>query len=140
MERFHLRIVTLEKDYLSQEGEVLILNIETKGQISLYAHHVDMIASIDVSPLEVKFNGHIRHYALSDGILAINQKDNTIKIIVDSIQSKEEIDLTNTLNEKEEAEKLLSDSSIDEDTKSSIKHRLDKAMNLIHVKTETQDI
>lgn len=141
MDTFKLRIVTPAKAPLELQAQVVTLNCVLAGQLSLYAHHMDLIADVDITPLEIQYNGHVSYYALGGGVLSIDQKTNTISLICNSIEAYDEIDLTRAQESKVRAEKLLG--LKEEKTPREaleLERQLKRAINRIKVKTEYRNI
>ena len=132
MDSFKLQIITPQKKYGEMDVDVLSVNTHY-GQISIYAHHKDYIANVEISPMKIKIGNHTFHYALSGGVLNVIQKTNTVQLIVRSIEAYDQIDLQRAIAEKAEAEKLLlSAKSVREYNDAEIK--LKRALNRLRVK------
>ncbi len=137
MNTFQLEIITPLKKYASFNAEFLTLNTHY-GEITIYAHHQDMIANVEISPLILKRDNKISHFALSGGVLYCNNRENKVQLIVNAIESYDEIDIKKALEKKIEAEKLLINAkSIKEYNEAEIK--LKKAINRISVKEKYQN-
>ncbi|MFA6624353.1 MAG: ATP synthase delta/epsilon chain alpha-helix domain-containing protein [Bacilli bacterium] len=106
MQSFKLEVITPEKVYADTMVECLTLNVHW-GQISIYAHHSDMIANVEICGAIAKANGHINHYALGGGALNIINKDNKVQLILSSIESYDEIDLPRALKAKAKNEEIM---------------------------------
>ncbi len=125
--RFQLDIIVPEKVYFS--GEVDSISVETsKGQLTIMAHHMDLIGDILISHLCVKQNGHIHYYAVAGGTLNVYRKENKVVMLVNAIEAKEEIDAKRATLAKERAEtKLTEEISFRDQQKAEIK--LKRAIN-----------
>lgn len=137
METFQLEIVTPLRKYASRR--VQSFSVETHfGQISVYAHHEDMIANVEISPLViVDDKGQVNHYAVSGGVCYCLCKENKVQLIVNAIESYDEIDLQRAIAEKVEAEKLLINAkTVKEYNQAEI--ALKRAINRISVKEKFQ--
>lgn len=132
MDSFKLQIITPQKKY--SEMDVNVLSLSTHfGQISIYAHHIDFIANVEISPMMIKIGEHVFHFAVSSGVLNVIQKTNTVQLIVRSIEAYDAIDLQRAIAEKIEAEKLLINAkTVREYNDAEIK--LKRALNRIKVK------
>ncbi|HIU70034.1 MAG TPA: F0F1 ATP synthase subunit epsilon [Candidatus Enterosoma merdigallinarum] len=132
METFQLEIITPLRKYASLQVESLSVDTHF-GQISVYAHHGDMIANVEISPLVMHYNGSIRHFAVSGGVLYCLCKENKVQLIVNAIESYDEIDIQRAIAEKVAAEKLLINAkSVKEYNQAEI--ALKRAINRINVK------
>lgn len=139
MDTFKLRIVTPTKDYMAQDVQSITVNATQAGQMTLYAHHADLIANLDISPLEIRFNGHRSFYAISGGVLQARNKENTITLIVYAIESLEEIDLARAKESKIQGEKILAESKSPKEA-IEIERQIKRALNRIKVKTDYKNI
>lgn len=108
-----------------------ILNVVTNdGQRGILTNHMPIVAPLIISKLEVRLNNKTNYYAISNGVL--NFKDNVAKVIVESVEDKDSIDLKRAEAAKERALIHLNsnDSSIDIER---AKIALNKALNRIDV-------
>lgn len=79
------------------------------------------------------YNGSIRHFAVSGGVLYCLCKENKVQLIVNAIESYDEIDIQRAIAEKVAAEKLLINAkSVKEYNQAEI--ALKRAINRINVK------
>ncbi len=132
MNTFQLEIITPLRKYASRQVESISVDTHF-GQISIYAHHEDMIANVEISPLVMHADGNIYHFAVSGGVLYCLCKENKVQLIVNAIESYDEIDLQRAIAEKVAAEKLLIEAkSIKEYNQAEI--ALKRAVNRINVK------
>ncbi len=139
MDTFTLRIVTPTKDYLTKDVQSITVNATETGQMTLYAHHADLIANLDISPLEIHFNGHRSFYAISGGVLQSRNKENTITLIVYAIESIDEIDVARAKESKIRAEKILAGSRSPKEA-IEMERQIKRALNRLKVKTDCKDI
>lgn len=130
---FKLKIIVPEKTYFDGNADSISV-VTSGGMLTILAHHADLIANIEISHMTLKSNGHITEYALSGGVMNIYQKDNTVLLIVNAIESQEEIDLERAMKAKENAQKRLQEQDLPlrEQMKAEIK--LKRALNRISLK------
>lgn len=134
MNAFTLEIVTPEHQYLNKQVEKIVLNTDG-GELTIFAHHIDLIADITICPLLVTSLNHDYHYALSGGTLRFLHQENKAIIFAFAIESSDEIDLNRASQAKIHAEELLSTAESTRDiTRAEIK--LKRALNRIQVKTQ----
>jgi len=110
--KFKLTIVT--PDGKQVNDEVNILNVRTtSGALGILAHHLPLVAILEISHLNYKVDDKSCDYAISGGIL--NIKEEGVIVLAESFESKEEIDIERATKAKERAEQRLSsnDESID---------------------------
>lgn len=77
---------------LYKEFETPFLNITSKdGERGILEHHVPVCFTLDVGKLETNENGNDNIYAINGGMFYFEK--GSAKILVDTIESKEDIDL-----------------------------------------------
>ncbi|MDY2575516.1 MAG: ATP synthase F1 subunit epsilon [Bacilli bacterium] len=110
--KFKIKMVT--PDGKSLQDEVDILNVVTSsGALGIMANHLPLVATLVISHINYKKSGKSFDFATSGGIISVG-KDETI-LLLDSFESKEEIDLERANNSKIRAENRLNskDENID---------------------------
>lgn len=132
MDKFTLEIVTPFKTYALKQAEVLIFD-SSNGQLSLYAHHTDLISDVAICIITIKGDNHLDEYAVGGGALYFNQKANSIKLIVNSIESKDEIDLERAKEAKVKAEKMIGEAKTAHESIEA-ERKLKRALNRIELK------
>lgn len=126
---FHLDIYTPQKIYYQKDVNSLSL-ITDEGQVTILAHHADYIANVLISHIVINENGHINYYATSGGVVNVYQKDNKVILVLETIEEKNEIDVSRATKAKENAEIRLKEKlSNREQAKAEIK--LKRALNRI---------
>lgn len=101
---------------LYKEVETSILNVKsTDGERGILPNHMPLVLMLEVSRLETKENGEKKEYAIGGGMLYF--ENNLATILIDSIESKEEIDLKRAEEAlgraKTRLEKKTNDSNLD---------------------------
>lgn len=125
------KIVTPEGVY--KEFETPIINVtSTDGDRGILSNHMPIVLMLKISRLETKENGEKKEYAIGGGMLYF--KDNIATILVDSIEAKEDIDISRADAARKRAEDRVSGKVRDEnfDLKRA-QTALAKAMNRINV-------
>jgi F-type H+-transporting ATPase subunit epsilon len=135
MDSYILQIITPQKKYAEMPVQSIALNTHF-GQISIYAHHEDMIANIEISPLVIRTaSGVLEHFAVGGGVLNVIQDKNIVQLLLTSVESYDEIDVQRAIESKLEAEKLLVNAkSVQEYNAAEIE--LKKALNRLSVKNQ----
>lgn len=127
----NVRFVT--PDGLYKEVEVSAINLNTTdGQRGILPNHMPIVLMINISRLETIEDGQRKQYATGGGMLYF--ADNKATILVDSIESKEEIDLERAMSAKQRAEERISGKSKEDNLdlkRASI--ALTRALNRIEV-------
>ena len=101
----NVRFVTPDGLYKEVEASAINLNT-TDGQRGILPNHMPIVLMINISRLEVVEDGQRKQYATGGGMLYF--ADNKATILVDSIESKEEIDLERAMSAKQRAEDRMS--------------------------------
>lgn len=103
-----------------------------EGQFGLLSNHMPLVAMLTISALTIiGEKGERKEYAISGGMLQF--ANNEVRILTDTIEGEEEIDLERARKAKERAEKRLQS----QDTNINMKRAevaLQKAINRINVK------
>ncbi len=77
-----------------------------KGQFQVLPHHADLVSLLNVGPIKFETEDNkVRYLATSGGYCEV--KDNVLKIIVESAEFAEEIDVQRAENAKKRAEERL---------------------------------
>lgn len=129
---FLLNIITPDK-LLKYEDVTCIILKTTSGEISLLANHIDKISNIDITPLTIRFKDKEVHLALSSGVMEVDNKNNTVNLIVDTVEKAEDIDIARAKKKQIEAEEILSKPHSDKEA-TKAERMLKKALNRIKVK------
>ena len=79
----------------------------TSGEIGVLANHINLVTEVVISVLRIHNDDTVREFAISDGILYVKDKETTL--IVNSSESKEDIDFERATRAKERAEKRLNE-------------------------------
>lgn len=104
MKNFRLKIITPKGIY--KEVDIEILNIRTtSGQIGILASHLPLASGVEISEMNYVENGQRKHFSVSGGFVYVGEDETTL--IVNTIESPEEIDLRRAEEAKERAEKRL---------------------------------
>jgi len=130
MAKFKLKIVTPSGIY--QDVEIDQLNIRsTAGQIGILAHHMPLACGIEISMMNYIIDKQRYEFAIGGGFMYVN--DDETKIIANSIESKEEIDLNRAKEAKKRAEERIKNPSESTDLQRA-EIALKKAITRINVK------
>ena len=107
--KFNLSIVTPKKLFLSEEIEILNLNV-SEGRIGLLINHVPFISKIKISDFSFERNGEKIFGYLLGGIIYMDGKKATI--ITRKAILKEEVDKNVSKGKINSIEKQLKDSNL----------------------------
>ena len=134
-----LSIIVPDREYF--HGLVDSFTVVTSaGEITVLPSHADYVSNVEISALTLRYNGHVKYFAIGGGAINIDQKKNEVDLCVNSIESVEEIDLARAERSKKLAEERLlnaskivnPEESLREQQKAEI--RLKRALNRISVK------
>lgn len=128
----HCKIVTPLGQY--KECDTTILNVKNNlGEMGILSNHVPLVTMLEISKMSTVEHGERREYAIGGGLLYF--QDNVAMILVDSIESKDEIESERALAAKLRAEDRLSKSDNSMDTRRA-ELALKRAVNRLKVKGE----
>lgn len=125
------KIVTPEGVY--REFETAILNVRsTDGQRGILPNHMPTVLMLEISRLETKEEDKKKQYAIAGGMLYF--ENNVATILVDSIESQEEIDEQRALAAKSRAEERLNrkDPNVDIRRAEIALHKAINRINVVH--------
>ena len=125
---FELEIIVPEKTYFDDKVNSLSV-VTSDGELTILAHHTDLIANIEISHMKINANGKVKYYAVSGGIMNIYQKENKVILCVNAIESQDEIDKDRALRAKENAENKLKQESITLREQQRFEIKLKRALN-----------
>lgn len=102
--KLHLVIYTPTGKYLEQDID--FLNVQSSDyNLGILPHHSPLVTTVKVSAMKIKDEEGYHMYAIGEGILKV-EKDKTV-LLLDSIESKDEIDIERALAAKSRAEERL---------------------------------
>lgn len=88
---FKLEIVTPERVVLQQDA-VSIVVPGSEGSLGILANHVPLMAELTVGEIRIRdANGREEHLAISGGFMEV--ASNTVRILADTAEKAEEIDI-----------------------------------------------
>ncbi len=124
------RIVT--PNGLYRETECSILNVRTiDGQRGILSNHMPLVTMLDIGKMSFVTEQGREEFAVAGGMLYF--KDNLATLLVDAIESKEEIDVNRALEAKKRAEERLMKKDVNIDIRRA-ELALKRAINRISVK------
>ncbi len=126
---FKVEFYTPEGLYKTVDAD--LLNVVTNdGQRGILPNHMPIVAPLVISKLEVRLNNKSEYYAISNGVL--NFKDNLAKVIVETIEDKNSIDLQRAEAAKQRALDRLNSNNPSIDIERA-RIALNKALNRIDI-------
>ncbi len=126
----HLEIVTPFGKTFSEEVVSCVVP-GVKGQFQILTNHAAVISNITVGAIKIETGAKDKVFiATSGGFCEV--RNNEIKIIVESAEKSEDIDIGRALKSKERAEERLKTKS-DKNDDLRAKLALTRAINRIHV-------
>ncbi len=129
-ENLHLEIVTPFGKTFSEEVVSCVVP-GVKGQFQILTNHAAVISNITIGAIKIEISAKDKVFiATSGGFCEV--RNNEIKIIVESAEKSEEIDIGRALKSKERAEERLKTKS-DKNDDLRAKLALTRAINRIHV-------
>ena len=105
MSTFLLEILTPYGKYFDRYVEEIIVQTEDYT-LGILPNHAPLVAKVKVSKLKIIQNGEIKCYAIGEGL--INVTKDHVTLLLESIESKEDIDIARAKDAKKRAEERLS--------------------------------
>ena len=106
MKTFLLEIYTPYGKYFDRYVDELVIQTE-EYVLGILPNHTPLIAKVKTSKMEIIQNGEKKCYAIAEGL--INVKKDSVVLLLESIESKEEIDIERAKQAKNRAEGLLNE-------------------------------
>lgn len=103
--KFKVEIYTPYGKYLQTESDYLSVST-AMGVIGVLPNHAPLISTLEISKLILRNDKKESLYAISGGVIHI-KKDHSVILLVESIESQDEIDVNRALKAKERAEERL---------------------------------
>lgn len=114
-----------------QEKDATLLNVFTSdGQRGILSNHMPLVLPLIVSRLELINNKQKDYYAIGGGVIYF--KDNEAYVVVESVEHKDDINITRANAAKDRALKRLESNDSNIDIKRA-QAALSKALNRINV-------
>ena len=104
MKTFLLEIYTPYGKYFDRYVDELVIQTE-EYVLGILPNHTPLVAKVKTSKMEIIQNGEKKCYAIAEGLL--NVKKDGVTLLVESIESKEEIDIERAKQAKNRAEERL---------------------------------
>ena len=104
MKTFLLEIYTPYGKYFDRYVNELVVQTE-EYVLGILPNHTPLVAKVKTSNMEIIQNGEKKCYAIGEGLL--NVKKDGVVLLVESIESKEEIDIDRARQAKSRAEGRL---------------------------------
>ena len=132
MKTLHLVIYTPEgKEF---DRDVDFVQVHTSDSyLGILPSHAPIICDVAISKLTIRENGNDTDFAVGEGMLAL--KNDEIKMVVNSLESADEIDIERALAAKQRAEDRLSGQLVDFNELDILRAKaaLTRALNRINI-------
>lgn len=126
---FRLQIVTPSRTFYDDEVEMAIVRT-VEGDVGIKKDHMLMVSPLKIGRIKIKKDGKTREAAISEGFVQVEAE--YTRIITDSAEWPEEIDINRAQEAKERAERRLATKKSDID-KVRAEISLRKALNRLDV-------
>lgn len=126
---FTLEIVTPTKT-LNFEDVQYLRAPSLEGLFGVMSGHVASIINLDIGEVKVLFNNNENYFAISGGFAQV--ASDKVSLLVESIESKDEIDVERSNKSLERAKERLLDSTMNQ---ARAKSALERAKNRLKVST-----
>ena len=129
MSSFHLQIVTPDGSFFDGEANSVVVRT-TGGYVSIYPHHTDYIAALDIGRVVVTKDGEPRHAACGGGFLSVEKGE--VRLVATTFDSADEIDVARAEAAKARAEARIAAATEERDIKLA-RAKLSRALNRLHI-------
>ena len=133
MKKFKLDIYTPYGHYLSDEVDFLSVSSE-EYKLGILADHAELISTVTICEIEIEKDGNRDYYATSGGMIKVNK--NQVDLVLQTIESADEIDLPRAQAAKERAERRLEDTTLETLAQTRARLALARANNRISIKNK----
>lgn len=127
---FKLEIVTPERMVLSQDVQSIVVP-GVDGYLGILADHAPLMAELRIGEIRIiDANGHETHLATSGGFMQV--ADNAVRILADTAERQQEIDVARAEESLRRAETRLRERQSDVDA-ARAEAAMQRAMNRLRV-------
>ncbi len=130
MKKFDLNIYTPYGHYLSDKVDYLSVSSEN-FKLGILADHAELISTITICEIEIGEGEERQYYATSGGVIKV--KNNKVDLILESIESADEIDIERAEAAKERAENRLAQGDLEPLMVTRNRIALARAINRINI-------
>ena len=128
------RVITPEEVVYDGEADLVIARI-ADGDVGVMVDHAPLVSSVEPGEVRIRQGDDQHIYATSDGFFKVSE--NLVQVLVEEAVSPEEIDVNETENRIEEAERELSEISEDAANRDRLREQIERrrrtAENLVRV-------
>lgn len=112
MQTFQLSVLAPERKLLQNEPVTSVTLMTAQGEVQILPGHADLVATLEAGQFFVQAaSGKTVKGVISSGF--VNVEDGSVKVLAETIELANEIDLRRAKTAQEKAEKMLSDASLD---------------------------
>ena len=98
MSSFHLQIVTPDGSFFDGEANSVVVRT-TGGYVSIYPHHTDYIAALDIGRVVVTKDGEPRHAACGGGFLSVEKGE--VRLVATTFEYADEARIAAATEERD---------------------------------------
>ena len=128
------RVITPKEVVYDGEADLVIARI-ADGDVGVMVDHAPLVSSVEPGEVRIRQGDDQHIYATSDGFFKVSE--NLVQVLVEEAVSPEEIDVNETENRIEEAERELSEISEDAANRDRLREQIERrrrtAENLVRV-------
>ncbi len=127
---FRLQIITPNRTFYDDEAESLVVTT-TEGEMGILARHIPIVVQLVVGKIIIKRNDQSKVAAASDGFIKVDPE--YTRIVMDSVEWPEEIDVQRAEAAKKRAEKLIEskEDHVDIDRAKAALRRAENRLNVV---------
>lgn len=102
------------------------------GEITILKNHIPLVANLRPGEVKYKVNGQEKFFAVSGGFIEVKE-NNKVIVLADTAEFGHEIDIDRAQKAREDAKKLMSENSHDEQTFADAAAMFEKNLARLHV-------
>ena len=127
-----LKMVTPERTIYDSEVEQITVMTQN-GEISVLPNHIPLISVLQPGEMRVKKDGEDVPMAVTGGFIEI-QQGSKVKILADSAERAEEIDVERAEEARKRAEEYLKEKKFEDDVEyAALQAQLERALSRIRI-------
>ncbi len=125
-----IRMVTPEGKKKEDQAEILNV-VTTSGAMGILPKHLPLVAVLEISHLNYRSDGKLFEYSISGGVMHV--KKDEVLLLLESFESKDEIDFVRADKSRKRAEERLALKGPDIDVRRA-EISLKRALNRLNMK------
>ena len=102
----HCEILTQERQVFSDDVDIVMVR-GVEGEMAILPRHAPLVTALDYGEVKIRREGREEAFAVGGGVLQVAH--NQVRILADSAEQAEEIDIARAEEARRRAEKLMAE-------------------------------